>query len=127
MPKRRLTFADTDEAAEIFVWLWRAYANSPMTSADDEELRRASRLKDLRDAISVERDVPGAPPGSVFRGLTRDKGPQTMEMSVAEYDLLKRAIKAFAWPLVDADKAREIREFIDNAETVEDDGPAKSD
>jgi hypothetical protein len=119
MASRRLVFDDTDEGSEIFVWVWRAYANSPLTSADDEELRRATKLKDKRDEISEERDVPGAPPGSVFRGLIRDKGPQVMEMSVAEYDLLKRAVKAFAWPLVDADKAREVREFIDNAETVE--------
>jgi hypothetical protein len=116
MLKRRLTFADTDEAAELFIWLWRAYANSPMTSADDEDLRRAIRLKDMRDAICKEEIVPDG----VFWGLKRDNGPQVMEMSVAEYNLLSRAIKAFAWPLINADVGRRVREFIDNAEEVKD-------
>jgi hypothetical protein len=116
MPKRKLSFLDTEEAAELFVWFWTAYAGSDAATADDEELRRAMRLKDMRDEISVERTVPGR--ADTFRALKRDEGPQSMVMTEAEYGLLKRAIKSFRWPLINADAGREVREFIDNAEEI---------
>ncbi len=116
MPTRRLTFRDIDEHDELFVWLWTAFMGSGERTNNDEELRRAEKLLDLRDAFSEETVVDG----TVFRRMLRGNGPQVMELTVAEYDMLKRSVKAFTWPLAQAVIGRKVREFVDNAEEISD-------
>jgi hypothetical protein len=117
--KRRLTFRDSDQGAMLFARVFGAYNRSPYETADDEELRRAARIKDARDLISVESDE-----GGHFRRLVRDSGEQHLLLSNAEYELFKRVIKACRWPPADAHFAVEVREFVDNAVLIEDEAAA---
>jgi len=116
MSKKKLVFPDTDDGAELFGYVFAAFSRSPYETADDEELRLGMKIRDKRDAIGEEVGERGR-----FRTLRRGSGAGILLLTNAEYELFRRSVKMVRWPLADANVGIMVREFIENADTIEDD------
>ncbi len=113
--KRTIVFEDSDEGARLYVLLFSAYQASPIRWSNPEMLRRAMRILDARDAVSVM--VNG---DDTARTLKRGDGAMQLRLDRAEFDLLAQAIRQFEWPPLLARDAITVLGALDNAgDTIE--------
>jgi len=112
MKKRKIYFSGDEESAELFAWMFTAFARSPVRYTEDDQLRRAASILDARDEISAETE------DGLGRGL-KVGSAQDLLLTQAEYEQFKEVVRAFPWPAENAREALKVRELVDGAESIE--------